>query len=182
MNCKEIQDYCLAYAGEKLRPDVEAHLATCEACRKAHAQALLVCKLMSLKKYEQPDPGFEARSLARIRNSIYEIEEQRQRRWRFWEIFEAGPVPALRYALAAAVLVLTGLNFVSMQNLPSLQPVVMDEPAPVFESRATLAVDTNPPVEVQVAPFAPFLLASSNRQPGQVQYGPGPSVPVSFGF
>ena len=182
MNCKEIQEYCLMYAGETLPPDVQAHLATCDACREANERALLVCKLISLKKYEQPDPGFEARSLARIRNSIYEIEEQRQRGWRFWEIFESGPIPALRYALAVAVLALTGLNLVSVQNLPTLQSVVMDEPAPAYEPQTTLVQDTNPPANVNIVPSAPFLLASSNRQPGTVQYGPGPSVPVSFGF
>ena len=182
MNCQEIQDYCLEYAGEKLRPDVEAHLATCAACRKANEQALLVCKLISLKKYEQPDPGFEARSLDRIRNSIYEIEEKRQHRWSFLSIFETGPIPALRYALAVAVLALTGLNFVSVQNLPTLPAVVMEEPAPVFEMSVAAAADTNPAVEIELAPAAPFLFASSNRQPGRVQYGPGPSVPVSYGF
>jgi len=182
MNCQEIQDYCLEYAGEKLRPDVEAHLATCAECRRANEQALLVCKLISLKKYEQPDPGFEGRSLDRIRNSIFEIEDRRHRRWDFLRIFETGPVPALRYALAVAVLALTGLNFVSVQNLPTLEAVVMDEPVPVFEPRAVASADTNPAVEVDAAPPAPFLFASSNRQPGRVQYGPGPSVPVSFGF
>src|ERR1700690_47929 len=128
MNCKEIQRYCIEYAGEKLSAEVEQHLATCEACRRAHERAELVCKLISLKKYEQPDPGFEARSLARIRNSIQELEDNRSKGWRFLDIFGTGDVPVLRYAMAAAVLLLTGLNFVSVQNLPALRSVALEEP------------------------------------------------------
>ena len=74
-----------------------------------YESALAVAKLMSLKKYEVPDPGFEARSLARIRTSLYELEEERAQKWSFWKLFDAGTVSSVRYVMAAMVLFLGGL-------------------------------------------------------------------------
>src|SRR5690349_9859821 len=122
MNCQEIQRYCIEYAGETLRADIQQHLTVCGDCRQAHEKALLVCKLISLKKYEQPDPGFEARSLARIRSAIHEMEEERQQGWSWASLFGPVPVPALRLAAVAAVFAVIGLSYVELRAPQAAAP------------------------------------------------------------
>jgi hypothetical protein len=182
MNCRDVQEYCVACAGEELPESMKQHLAGCADCREAYEAALTVARLMSLKKYEVPDPGFEARSLARIRTSLYQLEEERAQGWKFWKLFDPSTVSSARYAMAAMVLLMGGLYMVSLTTLPTAQPALTEEsPSEALAPQAVAAVDapTNAAIDSSNA-VAPVLLAFSNARPGRVEYGPGPSVPVSF--
>jgi hypothetical protein len=188
VNCREIQEYCVACAGEEIPAEMKVHMASCKECRETYEAALTVARLVSLKKFEAPDPGFEARSLARIRTSLYAMEEERAQGWSIWKLFDRQNVAAYRYAMAAMVLFVGGLYMVSLTSVPTVDPLAMQEPAAVPE-----APSAPPAVELAPAPAnqdsnaaaiaaVPVLLAFSNARPGRVEYGPGPSMPVRYDY
>lgn len=179
MKCAECQRFCLENAGADLPPDVSAHLIECAACRKAHGRALTVCQLLSLKKYEQADPHFETRLLAKVQSGIRELEAQpRGIGARLWQLFAGEQIPALRYAMALMVLVLIGINLISVQNMPVL-PSVSIEAQP---SAQPVTVASGSPTNRYFDPSLPVVFLQSNTQPASLQYGPGRSRLVGFEY
>ena len=167
MNCADIQRICLEYAGEALPADVQTHLAGCAECRAAGERAAFLVRLVALKRFEQPDAAFEARSLAAIRIRVQEINEQPSgwlAQLRAW--LEFHPAPAL--GVAAVVLAFAGWRVTgTLSGGPGGAPsVAAVQPA----STGTIYYAT------------PVMLASSNGGPGRVQYGPGDTVPVKLQY
>jgi hypothetical protein len=167
-------------AGAELPAEISDHLIGCAECRIVYERALSLCRLISLKKYEQPDPSLETRILAKVEAGIRDLEEN-PRSWadRLFEIFAGRPVPVLRYVMALLVVGLIGLNLLSANHMPAL-------PATSIEAQ-------KPPSPVRVAPRAvaetryynpalPVVFLASNTQPASVQYGPGASRLVGFEY
>jgi hypothetical protein len=180
MKCGDCQRFCLENAGGDLPPDVSAHLIECAECRKAHARAITVGQLLSLKKYEQPDPLFETRLLAKVQAGIRELDEQPHGLGaRLWQLFAGEQIPALRYAMALMVVVLIGLNTISVQNMPVLPSTSIEAqrtpaPAPTVASAG--------PTNRYFNPSLPVVFLQSNTQPASLQFGPGRSRLAGFEY
>ncbi|MFH0952952.1 MAG: hypothetical protein V1873_01340, partial [Verrucomicrobiota bacterium] len=162
-----------------LPADVAEHVNQCSACRQHSRQMESVRRLMSLKKYERPDPGFEERSALAIRRRLEDLNRQPESQpGSFWEFLTDYPRPAFRYALAAVVAALVVINFVSMPRLAPVQPaepVARVTPPPVPTS-------TTIPFEVYRQPALAAFQSHSNRGPAHVEYGPRESVPVNYEY
>jgi hypothetical protein len=185
MNCSQIQRYCTEHAGEELSAACLEHLVACQHCRAAYERALTLCKLISLKRHETPDPGFDHRCLAAIERGLDAYEEQ-PRAWgqRIWGLFDLVPAPALRYAMAAAIVALIALQVITVQKIHSIEsPVNGMVETTIIVEQPLLAADTNPsaPAVAELRP-AGIILVASNFQPNGMQYGPGPSRLVGFEY
>ncbi len=180
MNCQDIQRYCIEHAGSALESRYTEHLAACPACRAVYQRTLAVVNLMGLKRYEQPAAFFDTRNLAAIRSRI---EQERSRGWaaRIWGLLEAGPAPALRYALAVAVVAMIGANVLLLQYLPSLNGMSEQAAEPQASVAASAqAASTNDSLEPFGAKPVFVFEYPSNRHPTRgPQIAPG-AVPVSF--
>ena len=179
MKCERVRELLVEFEDATLPADVAGHMAQCSGCQQHSRQMESVRRLMSLKKYERPDPGFEERSALSIRRRIEDLNRRPESRFgSFWEFLTDYPRPAFRYALAAVVAVLIVMNFVSM---PLLEPVRSTEPIaqvtpPPAPAPATI------PFEAYRQPALAAFQGSSNRGPARVEYGPRESVPVNFEY
>jgi hypothetical protein len=166
-------------AGGDLTPECLEHLVSCATCRLAYERALAVSRLMSLKRYEMPDPEDPARCVMAVRARI----EAGEGRWLGWlDLLETPWFGAVRYASAAvALLLVLGAAFAT-GRLPALRA-----PALVVETPRRAA---GPAVVMAPAPTgtlygsAPlvFIGAPSNREPSRIQYGPSSSRLVGFEY
>ena len=181
MKCERVRELLVQFEDSTLPADVALHMTQCSACQQHSRQMESVRRLMSLKKYEQPAPGFEERSALAIRRRIEDLNRQPESLpGRLWEFLTDYPHPAFRYALAAAVAVLIVVNLVSMPQLTPIRPAepVARVTAPPAPTATTI------PFEVYRQPaLAAFQSPSpSNRGPARVEYGPRESVPVNFEY
>jgi type II secretory pathway component PulM len=144
-----------------------------------------------LKRFEQPDPGFETRCLDATMRRIRNLDAEPVAGRKLWDWFTM-PQPALRYGMAAVVALLVGVNVYLGSRTPE-QPAAETVDSSVSTVVSAPVVAPVAPAVQALAAAAPtsavspsqdvFLVASSNRQNGGgVQYGPGASVPVGFDF
>ena len=179
MRCERVRELLVEFEDVPVPADVAEHANQCSACRQHTRQMESARRLMSLKKYERPDPGFEERSALAIRRRIEDLNRQPESRLgSFWEFLTDYPRPAFRYALAAVVAALVVINFVSM---PRLAPVWPSEPV----ARVTpppAPTSTTIPFEVYRQPALAAFQSPSNRGSARVGYGPRESVPVNFEY
>lgn len=185
MNCVEIQRYCLENAENELPADIRQHVDSCVECRKAHAQARMVVQLVSLKRFEQPDPGFEARSLVLIRQAIEEQEAQPRGWWqKTLDLLGAETLPAFRYAMTMVVVGLIGMNMFSVQNLAPISSSTPIDPLhfrPAQPIRPLALASTNLSPSGHLSAELPIVfLPPSNSGIRAPQYGIGGTLPVSF--
>ena len=180
MNCQDVQRYCIEHAGEPLDARFQEHLDNCAPCRLAHDRAARVVRLVGLKRHEQPDAHFEMRNLAALRDRLAHTQPALGWAERLRALFEGEAAPAFRYAMAAAVVAMVGVNVMLLQNMPSLNAPseqVSETTAPAAEPMQLAS--TNGSAEPYSKPVFVFEYPS-NRQPYRpLQYGPG-SVPVRF--
>ena len=170
MKCNKVQEYCIEMAGNPLPEAIEQHIRQCAECKAVYQQTHLLFQLISLKRYEQPDVGVEARCLATVQAKIdVWKEEQPQGFWKIWHVFDAYPAAAVRYILAALVIGFIGVNLLMMQDVSPLPSVALDD-------SHSLSSLTDADVRDMM------LQVTSNRQPGQVQYGSGPSRTVDYEY
>lgn len=195
MKCTEVQRYVLEHAGEAVGAPYQEHLRTCAECRRAQEQAESLCKLLSLKRFEQPDSGFEARNLANTMRRIRNLDSEPAAGWSLWD-WLAMPHPVLRYSAAAFVAALVGVNvYLAVRSPDQGSTAAPDQIAP--SRPVTAAVEAPVPQMPAAAEFAQatptqalapsqdvFAIAASNREnsSGGVQYGPGPSTPVNYNY
>jgi len=144
-----------------------------------------VVRLMRLKRYEQPDAGFDARNAAAIRTRIAALPERTSWLQRLWGLFEQTPAPALRYAAVTALVALVGVNVLTLSLSPSGETAnLLTNEAPVMaqQDQAVMASATNDAIETYAKPVFVFEYPASNRalRGGGINYGTGPTVPVSF--
>ncbi len=183
MNCKQSQNFFLAMEEGVPLPEVEQHLASCPTCRAQYESFQAVRKLVSLKKYELPDAGFESRCAAAIHLQLVEQEQNRPEAAGWLGRIFGTPLPMFRYAAAAVF----GL-FVLFQVLPMtpLAPLTMEgsdeSVAPSLEMRKPIVVLSATTTDMAAPALAATLPGVSNRGPSRVEYGPGMSVPVSLEY
>jgi hypothetical protein len=179
MKCERVRERLVEFEDAALPADVADHMNQCSACCQHSRQMEAVRRLMSLKKYERPAPGFEERSALAIRRQLEDLNRQPESQLgSFWEFLTDYPRPAFRYALVAVVAALVVINFISM---PRLAPVRPAEPV----ARATpppAPTSTTIPFEVYRQPALAAFQNPSNRGPARVEYGPRESVPVNFEY
>ncbi len=179
MKCECVRQLLVEFEDSALPADVSEHLARCSSCRQHSRQMDVVRRLLSLKQYERPDPGFEERSALTIRRRL----EDRARKpeplfGSLREFLTDYPRPVFRYALAGVVAVLIVLNFVSLPLLEPVRPV-----APIARiAPAPAAEPATMPLEVYRRPAYAVFQEPSNRGPARVEYGPRESVPVHFEY
>ncbi len=144
-----------------------------------------VVQLLRLKRYEQPDGGFEARNAAAIRTRIAALPGRVAWADRLWHLFGAAPTPAFRYALATAVVVVVSISALTYQQFPGTSPlaaVTNDAPVLAQAEVPSPVAQTNEATELYSKPVFVFE-APSNRSPQRGnQYGPGPTQPVRFNY
>ena len=180
MNCRQSENMFLALEEGASLPEVERHLASCPSCKARYESFQAVRRLISLKKYEMPDAGFESRCAAAIHLKLVEQEQGRPESAGWLERIFGAPRPAFRYAAAAVF----GL-FVLFQILPMtpLAPLTLDVPdesaAPPLEMRKPIVVLSASATDM---PSSTLASTVSNRGPSRVEYGPGASVPVNFEY
>ncbi len=138
------------------------------------ADDVAVC-LVSLKRYEQPDAGFEARCVAGVRRRIREREEAPA--WRRLHLRLADdPMPLYRLAAAVAVVViLAGAALVlspAPQHAGSTAATMPEAAEPL---RLAVESTTNPVTAISLTNVVPF-------PAGGVQFGTGGSMPVGYDY
>jgi hypothetical protein len=179
MRCKRVRELLVEFEDATLPADVAEHVNHCTACQRHSRQMESVRRLMSLKKYERPDPGFEERSALAIRRRLEDLNRQPESKLAgFWEFLTDYPRPAFRYALAGVVAALIVINFVAMPRLAPFrlaEPIARVTPPPAPTS-------TTIPIEVYRQPALAVFQNPSNRGPSRVEYGPRESVPVNFEY
>ena len=160
--------------------EVQAHLRGCFMCRARWDDQEAVRQLMALKRYEQPAPNREARTLAAIHTRVAAQWaaagwwQNALTRW-YDERFQ----PVRLTLAAAAVLLLLGGGYYLVQPLGSSGPA---RPAPALaleDQRPRPRPDSPAPA---VTGLPPMLIAASNREPARMDYGPGPSMPVKYDY
>lgn len=143
-----------------------------------------VVRLLRLKRYEQPDAGFEARNAAAIRTRIAALPEHVSWGQRVWGWFEQTPSPALRYAMVTALVALVGINVLTLSLIPEREAVSLltnEAPTLVQRDAPPTVSPTNEAIETYAKPVFVFEYPASNLSPrGGVQYGTGPTTPVRF--
>ncbi|HPF99129.1 MAG TPA: hypothetical protein PLE77_03615 [Kiritimatiellia bacterium] len=184
MKCSHIQMRMMDYEDTSLPPDIAQHLATCSACKIHFERARSVRLLMSLKRHERPDAGFETRCLGAVRQRIAELNVQNDTKpASIWERLIGAPVSSVRYALATVLVLLIGLQVVSISEFPVVQPSVSAEsaqPQPAAADR--FAAATNLPVTPGLHMMPMLVSAPSNLDSGGISYGPGPSTLVNYEY
>lgn len=186
MNCADCQRLSLEATGTDLPEVATAHLLECAACRQAHQRAVALRQLIGLKRYEQPAPAFDVRNLARVQAAIRDLNPAPRSWWASVFDLLAGPsTPVLRYAAAAVVLGLLGINWLSVRSLPPL-PTASPEAVRTAQPASLLAGPSAASLPPPGGPMVPASLLASNRQPWELertgpQYGTG-SILTGFDY
>ena len=174
MNCAECQRLSLECDGSDLPEPATAHLLDCAACRQAHQRAVALRQLIGLKRFEQPAPAFEVRNLARVQAAIRDLNPAPRTWWASLLDMLAGPsTPVLRYAAAAMVVGLLGINWLSVRSLPPL-PTASIEADRAVQPVSLLAGPSAASLPPRGGPMAPAILLASNQQPWELNQRAGP--------
>ncbi len=191
MNDEQLKIYCREHAGEALTAEAEALLQRDPELKREVDQLIVIQKLMSLKRHEQPAIG----SAERCARAVSErIARDRQasfaERLRAWFTYES-PVPGYVYA-AAAVVVAVGLTLTLQQPGSTPAVAVMAPPEPVIEQVTFVAEALAETNEASVmtastpAPEKPIIMLRVNADElidtprSGLTFGGDSSVPVSY--
>ena len=137
MKCQDIEQLSALYLWNELAPneraDLEAHVATCDACRMALEQAQNFEKALKAS----PKSELEPELLARCRMALDDALDREQLGWRallrawFWS---SSPVTATRTAAFSALLILGfGLGWTLRPRWGAVQPVTPASQASTFD-------------------------------------------------
>ena len=173
MNCNECQRACLENGGRDLSAGCVEHLVGCATCRKINERAVVISKLLALKKYEHPDPMFEIRNAAAIRKRISEEKPSP------FADFVGGLFGIKRWhiALAGAFAVCLTIVAVRMalppaQNNAATTAVAKSEPAPPAPAPAIEKPQPDPTNATWVKPM--YVIKDSGSGPamaGETKFG-----------
>jgi anti-sigma factor RsiW len=133
-----MEQQILPYVDGRLKPseirDVDAHLASCAACRLRVSEFRAVSGLLDELPQIEPSGAFDARVRARV------AAEPVKQSW--WSVF----MPSPRAAFAASFLLLASIwvgthsnNPMNLQNVPSAQAAIDPNDLPVLENYDILA-------------------------------------------
>lgn len=192
MNEAGLRQYCREHAGEDLTAEARALLERDPALKCEVEQLAFIKKLISLKQYEQPEPGALARCQAGVQARIAAHQDagllMRVREW--FEI--EGPAASAVYAAAALAIVLLSSAVlysvgrtgeppaVVQSSTAELVPVVVaDSPAPATnDSPAEMIAD----IPASQKPVIMFRVDKTGEKPTatDVNYGGQNTVPVNY--
>lgn len=145
-----------------------------QAKNDSAADDVVVC-LVSLKRYERPDAGFEARCVAGIRQRIREREDasawlRLRLRW------AEDPMPLYRLAAAAAVVVILAGAALVLSTAPwHAGSTAASMPEVAEPLRLAVESTTNPVTAISLTNVVPL-------PGGGVQFGTGGSMPVRYDY
>lgn len=184
MKCSHIQMRMMDFEDAPLPQDIAQHLVSCAACKTHFERSRSVRLLMSLKRHEHPAAGFETRCLGAVRQRIAELDVlENERPTSIWERLFGAPVSSVRYALATVLVLLIGLQVVSISEFPVVQPPATAMSAPTPSAPAErFAAATNLPTDPGLRVMPMLLAGPSNAGSGGISYGPGPSMPVNYEY
>lgn len=198
MNENELRTYCLEHAGETLPAEAEALLSRDPELKKQVDRLIAVSRLISLKKYEQPEPACLHRCIQSVNERIQERREGglmvQIREWFAFEPY-AG---RLAYTAAALVVCAVGIGLflrggapqgvnVASQENPVVRPEIIPEPVEMkVETIAPAAVEQIAEVNREIPAFEKPLIVlrvDTNPQPSRgISFGSPETVPVSFDY
>src|SRR5262245_22718108 len=122
MNCQKAQrlmdDLARNRLGEPEAVAVRQHLADCTDCRVYHQRAARLQRLLALKRYEQPPPGYFDQVLAGFHQRLAEVEQRGSwwdRALASWGL-DSFFSPRYSWASACAVLLVAGVCWMGMRN------------------------------------------------------------------
>ena len=171
-------------ADDDLPEDLRRHIEGSAELTALFQRTRAVRNLMSLKAYERPTDGFDTRVRQDIMRQIRHLEpETKPTGW--WQVLAAPLSPAWRYGAVAAVLAVvvvhaltTPATRVSEANWSNPEAVA-EVPVPEALGPVMLASTNLPNYELERL----IRVIPTDREgvsPGQIQYGPVRSVPVSY--
>lgn len=183
MKCEEVRfEIAVAETGDR-SPAATAHLARCAECRAYAARDASLRNLLRIKRHETPDPHFETRLVARVRDEIEGTAPSKS--WMPAGVREWF-VPALRWAAATAAVAVVGLHVLRPGVMPQPSPDLAgpsSAPQPVSmyaDGRAAAATSAVPPMMAALTNQGPPLF---RLNPGSgIEYGTGGTVPVRFDY
>lgn len=184
MRCWRARRQLVEFEDRGYPAGLRRHTEECAACRKLCEEMAFTRRLIGLKRYEQPDPGLEGRCARRIHMALAAGAGEEERSAA--PVAGWGPLPAFRFATAAALVLLLG-GLAVRQRLGSLNSMLAGE-APEENLPRHVAVEPTPVAapdgaEQNLPLLVPGGLAlATNRGTGGVQYGPVPSQPVRFDY
>lgn len=187
MNRSELEALILGGDEADLTPDIKALIDADPQLKDLYQRTCLTRQLCSLKRYERPDRVREVRMRQDILRRIRQQQDE-PGRLSIWEVLTGSTTPALRFGIAALFLALIGIQLFTSPPPPPERAVVEQPAKAVVSAEATpgaeviLLASTNLPADDRL-PTPSYPIASvSNVEPGRIQYGPGPSRPVSFDY
>lgn len=154
MDCKRTQqligDLSKDRLPESVAREVRLHLADCTDCRVLEQRAARLQRLLALKRYEQPVPGYHENFLAEFHRRLEAKQRSRAALWtRIVESLTLEPARVWRYGFAATagVALMAGVTVMSLRA-PQQPLVPMSRPV----ARVTEDRPTPPPSPAQEAP------------------------------
>ncbi len=147
-------------------------------------QGDFVQRLIALKRYEQPDPHFETRNLAALREKLASTAPGGSwaDRWLGW--LNIGSIPSFRMVLVTSLLALLSVNFLLLDGgsrfAPEHAPLAQDE-LPATPESALQVASTNDSLDLYRKPVFVFEYPSNRQTIGPVQMAPS-SVPVRYDY
>lgn len=147
----------VVFEREALEPEIRALLDSDPAFREEFEALRRTRQLISLKRYEAPDPYVATRVSARVREALAAQPAPAA---------EVAWLPRLTYGVAALAVGVVGLYFAAPARI---QVGSQEIPDPVYGVARQEAAPLSDP-------------APSNAAPRGVQYGPAPSSLVEYEF
>lgn len=153
MKCSEFLDSYTDFRDGALGPGragtLRAHMAGCVPCRRYDRVVNRGVGLLRALPGTPPDPDFRAR----LRHSIYALEEERRRRRLLGSAMRAAPLLGALGVLGALLAALTLRDSVPVAELP---PIVAERPSPASGAAGSALLSGSPaPAEARAWPAAP---------------------------
>jgi predicted anti-sigma-YlaC factor YlaD len=180
MNCQKTQQLFDDLTHERLAPataaQVRQHLADCTDCRVLEQRTGRLQRLLALKRYERPAPGYFDNFLSAFHDRL--LTEARQVGW--WEralgrvddFLAAESMRVWRYSFTSAlgVAAVVGLTWMGLRQTSDPAVVAVDQTTATSSSLAVADAMLPPPHSTPstIAASLPSLLnvASADYQPG----------------
>lgn len=166
MKCTKIQRILLERDPGELGPAVTAHVEACPACGRAYRRACTCRGLVALKRYEQPLPLREAAVRARVSERLAGLPVPGEPAWLEMH-------PALRLGVAAAFVLVAGIQYAAVSGAPSLRSAVtrsdLARGAPTLEEFLLERQALLPGLEGPLPVFEAFPAFQSNLPPETVR-------------
>lgn len=182
MKCSEFLDSYTDFRDGALAPAkgdaLRAHMTECVPCRRYDRVVTRGINLLQALPETPPDPDFRAR----LRHSIYTLEEERRRRRLLGSAAHAIPLLGALGVLGALLATLTLRESVPVVELP---PIVAEWPSHASAAAGSALLPGSPaPVEargwpaVPAGPGTPETFASVVRRPGAPRAAPARRFPA----